>query len=39
MTHNLWSDLETYINNFFAKNTLQDIVYGVNKDKQRELSQ
>jgi Rrf2 family iron-sulfur cluster assembly transcriptional regulator len=39
MTHNLWSDLETYINNFFEKNTLKDIVYGVNKDKQRELSQ
>jgi DNA-binding IscR family transcriptional regulator len=39
MTHNLWSDLETHINNFFEKNTLKDIVYRVSKDKQRDLSQ
>ena len=27
ITHNLWDDLETHINNFFEKNTLSDILY------------
>ena len=39
ITHNLWDDLEIYINNFFEKNTLKDIIYRVNKIKQRELNQ
>ena len=38
ITHNLWEDLETHINNFFEKNTLKDIVYKTNKDQQRELN-
>ena len=37
ITHNLWDDLETHINNFFEKNTLKDIVFRVTKDKQKEL--
>ena len=39
ITHDLWDELETYINNFFEKNTLKDIIYRVNKDQQRELNQ
>ena len=39
ITHNLWDDLETHINNFFKKNTLKDIVCRKNKDKQQELNQ
>ena len=38
ITHNLWEDLETHINNFFEKNTLKDIVYRTNKDQHRELN-
>ena len=37
ITHDLWDDLETHINNFFEKNTLKDIVYRVNKKQQKEL--
>ena len=37
ITHNLWDDLETHINNFFEKNTLKDIVYKENKKNQKEL--
>ena len=40
ITHNLWDELETHINNFFEKNTLKDIIYfKVNVDKQRKLNQ
>ena len=39
ITHNLWHDLEIHINNFFEKNTLKDIIFRVNKDRQRELIQ
>ena len=39
ITHNLWDDLEIHINNFFEKNTLKDIIFKANKDKQRELIQ
>ena len=39
ITHNLWDELETHINNFFEKNTLRDIIYRTNKDQQRELNQ
>ena len=38
ITHNLWDDLETHINNFFEKNTLQDIVFRVNNNQQKELN-
>ena len=38
ITHDLWDDLETHINNFFEKNTLKDIIYRVNKSKQKELN-
>jgi len=39
ITHDLWDDLESHINNFFEKNTLNDIVIRVNqKNKQRELN-
>ena len=34
ITHDLWDDLETHINSFFEKNTLRDIIFRVNKDKQ-----
>ncbi len=27
ITHNLWDDLESHINNFFETNTLKDILY------------
>ena len=38
ITHDLWDDLESHINNFFEKNTLKDIVYRVYKDKQKDLN-
>ena len=38
ITHNLWDELETHINNFFEKNTLKDIIYGANRDLQRKLN-
>ena len=39
LTHDLWDDLETHINNFFEKNTLNDIVYRVAKRQQKEINQ
>ena len=39
ITHNLWDELETHINDFFEKNTLKDIVYRVNINQKRELNQ
>ena len=39
ITHNLWDDLETHINNFFEKNTLKDIIYRVRKNQQKEINQ
>ena len=33
ITHNLWDELEDHINSFFKKNTLNDIVYNVDKNK------
>ena len=39
ITHNLWDELETHINDFFEKNTLKDIVYRVNIHQKRELNQ
>ena len=38
ITHDLWDDLESHINNFFEKNTLKDIIYRVNKAEQKELN-
>ena len=38
ITHNLWDDLETHINNFFEKNTLKDIVFRVDKNQKKELN-
>ena len=40
ITHNLWDELENHINNFFEKNTLKDILYraNANKDKLKELN-
>ena len=38
ITHDLWDDLETHINNFFDKNTLKDIIYRVNKKSQKEIN-
>ena len=39
ITHNLWDDLETHINNFFEKNTLKDIIYRAVKNQQKEINQ
>ena len=38
ITHNLWDDLENHINNFFEKNTLQDIVFKSSNNKSKELN-
>ena len=38
ITHNLWDDLENHINNFFERNTLNDVIFRVTKDKQKELT-
>ena len=38
ITHDLWEDLEIHIHNFFEKNTLRDIVYRVDKERQIELN-
>ena len=38
ITHNLWDDLETHINNFFEKNTLKDIIYKKTKYEQKDLN-
>tara|TARA_B100000686_G_C16577605_1_gene856352 strand:+ start:394 stop:834 length:441 start_codon:yes stop_codon:yes gene_type:complete len=39
ITHDLWDDLESHINNFFEKNTLKDIIYRVSKRHQKEINQ
>ena len=39
ITHDLWDELETHINNFFEKNTLKDIIYRVRKNQQKEINQ
>ena len=39
ITHDLWDDLESHINNFFEKNTLKDIIYRVGKRQQKEINQ
>ena len=37
ITHDMWDDLETHINSFFEKNTLNDIIHRVSREKQKEL--
>ena len=37
ITHDLWDDLESHINSFFEKNTLQDIVFKASNNQQKEL--
>ena len=39
ITHDLWDDLESHINNFFEKNTLKDIIYRTNIKQQKEINQ
>ena len=38
ITHDLWDDLETHINNFFEKNTLKDIIYKKTDYERREIN-
>ena len=38
ITHDLWDDLENHINSFFEENTLKDIIYRVNINRQKELN-
>ena len=38
ITHNLWDDLENHINSFFEKNTLNDIIFKITKDKYKDLN-
>ena len=33
ITHNLWDDLESHINYFFEKNTLKDVLYKLERNK------
>ena len=39
ITHNLWDDLEIYINKFFENNTLNDILFKELKNNSEELKQ
>ena len=39
ITHNLWDDLETYINKFFEDNTLNDILFKEVRSNSGELKQ
>ena len=39
ITHNLWDDLETHINNFFENNTLNDILFKEVRNNSEELKQ
>jgi len=39
ITHNLWDDLETYINKFFEDNTLNDIIFKEVRNNSEELKQ
>ena len=38
ITHDLWDDLESHINDFFERNTLKDIIYRTNKNQQKEIN-
>ena len=39
ITHNLWDDLEVYINKFFEDNTLSDILFKEVRNHSKELKQ
>ena len=39
ITHNLWDDLEVYINKFFEDNTLNDILFKEVRNHSKELKQ
>ena len=39
ITHNLWDDLEIYINKFFENNTLNDILFKKIRNNSKELKQ
>ena len=39
ITHNLWDDLEIYINKFFEDNTLNDVLFKEVKNNPKELKQ
>ena len=39
ITHNLWDDLEVYINKFFEDNTLKDILFKEGRNNSEELKQ
>ena len=39
ITHNLWDDLEVYINKFFENNTLEDILFKEVRNKSEKLQQ
>ena len=39
ITHNLWDDLETHINQFFEDNTLNDVLFREVKNNPEELQQ
>ena len=39
ITHNLWDDLEIYINKFFENNTLNDILFKEVRNNPEELKQ
>jgi len=39
ITHNLWDELEIYINKFFENNTLEDILFKEVKNNSKELKQ
>ena len=38
ITHNLWDELETHINNFFEKNTLRDVLFRDYKAQQKKAN-
>ena len=38
ITHDLWDDLESHINNFFEQNTLKDIIYREKIRQQKEIN-
>ena len=38
ITHDLWDDLETHINNFFERNTLKDIIYRIKNKQGKEIN-
>ena len=38
ITHSLWDELESHINNFFENNTLRDIIFKTQRDKFKELN-